>query len=328
MSSWRNMVDLHCHYLPGVDDGARSLDQGLELLRRAFDNGIDRIVLTPHIHPGRYNNTLQSLRARFETFRRAALSAQIPVQLALGGEVRFGGDLLPMLEQEMVPMFKSAAGEKTLLLEFPHHQIPAGAAQLVRWLKQNNITPLIAHPERNKELMKYPQRLEALLGEGCCVQVTAAAVIGKFGDGAQRASRYFLDRNWVSIVATDAHNLAHRPPLLREAAERVAVWYGDDVALRLVETAPAQLSAGNFAEAMPAVIRSAPRPEIITLSAADIAMDESEGSRREPVIGNGDLCGVALNHLQAELNRRAHRPGNAGKQASRILNLMKSWQPQ
>ena len=328
MLPWRDMVDLHCHYLPGVDDGARTLEQGLELLRRAFDNGINRIVLTPHVHPGRYDNTLQSLNSRFETFRRAVVSAQIPVQIALGGEVRFGDELLPMLERGAVPLFKTANGKQTLLLEFPHNQIPVGAERLVRWFRQNNITPMIAHPERNKELMKSPERLRTFLDEGCLVQVTAAAVIGKFGDRAQRTARYFLDRNWVSILATDAHNVEHRPPLLREAAERVASWYGDDVALRLVKVAPAAMSAGNFNEvAQPkaAQAKTAP-PEAASRIMVQIKIDER--GRREPTLGDGDLCGDALDHMRSELSKRAHRAGTAGKQAARILNLMKSWQTQ
>lgn len=321
------MTDVHCHYLPGVDDGARTLDQGLELLRCAAANGIERIVLTPHIHPGRYNNTLQSLRARFEAFRLRARSAGIPVRLALGGEVRFGDELLPLLERNAIPLFESAAGEKTLLLEFPHQQLPPGAERLLRWLRRNGIATLVAHPERNKSLMKDPARLQLLLDEGALVQVTAAAVIGKFGDSAKACARYFLDRNWVTIVATDAHNINYRPPLLREAAIKIARRYGEDVARRLVVEAPAQLSAGNFAASAATEIDLRRPPPELTKAELELEL-EADVTRREPTLGDGDLCGSAFQKMELELRRRAHHAGNSGRRAARILDLMRDWQAQ
>ena len=240
------MLDLHCHYLPGVDDGARTLDEGLALVRAAAANGIDRLVLTPHVHPGRYDNTLGKLQPRFEAFRRAVASAQIPVRLALGSEVRLCDELLPLLERGEVPLLESASGAKTLLLELPHSHVPAGCIAFIRWLQRRDITLLLVHPERNKELMSHPQRLQRLREAGCLVQITAAAVIGRFGARAQQVAAIFLEQQWVNVVASDAHNLRHRPPLMREAAAAIAERFGRDVAQQLVETAPAALTAGNF----------------------------------------------------------------------------------
>lgn len=336
MLRWRNMIDIHCHYLPGVDDGAETLEQGLELLRRSVDNGINRIVLTPHIHPGRYHNTLKSLRARFAAFQHRAERAHIPVQIALGGEVRFGDELLPMLEREEIPLFVSAAGEKTLLLEFPHHQIPPGAELLVQWLRRNEITPLIAHPERNKELMKKPERLQPLLEAGALAQVTAAAVIGKFGERAQVCARYFLDNNWVAVIATDAHNVAHRPPLLLEAATRVAKWYGEAVARRLVHTTPNYLCAGNFGivqsriEASSPVVEKPARPDAAR-SSFELSLPELNAERNtqriEPLLGDGNLSGNALQQLRVEFAQRADRQTD-GFQTAQIFSVMRPWQAQ
>lgn len=241
------MLDLHCHYLPGVDDGARTLADGIALVRASVANGIDRIVLTPHVHPGRYDNQKKSLKPRFEAFRRAVESAHIPVRLALASEARLCDELLSLLERDEVPLFKSAGGEQTLLLELPHNHIPAGSTAFIRWLLRRDIAPLIAHPERNKELMAHPQRLQQLREAGCKVQVTAAAIVGDFGARAQQTVNLFLDKGWVDLVASDAHNLRHRPPLMREARALLARRYGESIASELCLETPLALTAGNFA---------------------------------------------------------------------------------
>lgn len=246
MAEFAHMVDLHCHFLPAVDDGAESLEDAVALVRAAHANGISRILLTPHIHVGRYDNTRSSLSVRFETFRRALLAAAIPVELALAAEVRCSDEMIGLIERDEVPFLLDARGNKTLLLEMPHSHVPPGVDQLVRWLLKRNIRPLLAHPERNKEFMAYPQRVADLCTAGCLTQVTAAAVIGRFGERAQTTAQWLLDNDLVSIIATDAHNLQHRPPLLREAARWVADRYGVEHAWRLVGAAPAALSVGNF----------------------------------------------------------------------------------
>ena len=312
MSRRRTMVDLHCHYLPGVDDGARTLDDALALLRCAFDNGINRIVLTPHIHPGRYDNTLSSLRPRFEKFQRAVASAQIPISLALAGEVRFCDAVLPMLERAEVPLLESASGEKIVLLEFPHSHIPVGCTNFLRWLRRHDITALIVHPERNKQLMGDPQSLQQFVDAGCLTQITAAAVIGFFGKRAQHSARYFLDRNWVTVIATDAHNLQHRPPLLREAAECVASWYGDERAERLVEFAPAELSARSFDKA------GSPACGSISRALVGAVVNVAHA----PAAAETDICESAFTQMRSKLLARAHQPGVDGLKAARILQLM------
>lgn len=250
MNDFSRMVDLHCHYLPGVDDGAASLHEALELVRAAHANGISRIVLTPHMHVGRYENTFSSLRVRFETFRRAIAAEKIPVEIALAAEVRCSDELIDLIERDEVPFLLDARGNKTLLLEMPHSHVPPGADQFVRWLLKKNIRPLLAHPERNKELIKYPQRVAQLCKAGCLTQITAAAVVGRFGEKSQHAAQWLLHNNLVTIIATDAHNLQHRPPLLREAAQWVAQQFGDEHAWRLVGAGPAALSTGNFRRAI------------------------------------------------------------------------------
>lgn len=304
------MVDLHCHFLPAVDDGAKDLADGIALVRAAHANGISRIVLTPHIHVGRYENTRSSLEVRFETFRRALISAELPVELGLAAEVRCSDELIGLIERDEVPFMLDARGDKTLLLEMPHSHVPPGVDQLVRWLLKKDIRPMIAHPERNKEFMSYPQRIADLCKAGCLTQVTAAAVIGRFGDRAQATAEWLLDNNLVAIIATDAHNLHHRPPLLREAAQWVAQRYGAERAWRLVGAGPAALTAGNFRR-VPLLItarKSKAKIKSTTLEIEPVAFSASETVEliTPPHVTRGNLCVQAFTQLRALLRNRAN----------------------
>ncbi|MDB6063787.1 MAG: capsular biosynthesis protein [Verrucomicrobiaceae bacterium] len=331
MVEFARMVDLHCHYLPAVDDGAANLNEGLDLIRAAHDNGISRILLTPHIHVGRYDNTNSSLQTRFETFRRAITAANIPVEIALAAEVRCSDDLFGLIEQEEVPFLLDAKGNKTLLLEMPHSHVPPGVDQLVRWLLKRNIRPMLAHPERNKEFMKYPHRLADLCSAGCLTQITAAAVIGRFGEKSQHAAHALLNDDLVSVIATDAHNLQHRPPLLREAANWVAQNFGEERAWRLVGATPAALSTGNFYR------RAAqPRKSVAVIATHDLNLREApqvakpitvesfNSIKTAPTAGT-DFCEQAFSRLREKLNERAAQPGGAGSKAARTLAIMDDW---
>jgi protein-tyrosine phosphatase len=320
MADFSRMVDVHCHYLPAVDDGAANLDEGLALVRAAHTNGISRILLTPHIHVGRYENTRSSLQVRFETFRRAIFSANIPVEVALAAEVRCTDELMSLIERDEIPFLLDAHGNKTLLLEMPHSRVTPGVEQFVRWLQKKNITPLLAHPERNKEFIANPQRIADLCSAGCLAQITAAAVVGRFGDKSQRAAHWLLDKNLVAIIATDAHNLQHRPPLLREAAQWVAQRFGVEHAWRLVGATPAALTSGNFyrsaAIRQPRANAGPVRPKSETRTAAAVR------NQAEVIAPSKDFCEQAFAELRAQLLGRAAKIGRTGSQAARTLALM------
>lgn len=314
MAEFERMVDLHCHFLPAVDDGAENLAESIALVRAAHANGISRILLTPHIHVGRYENTRSSLAVRFETFQRALRSAEIPLELALAAEVRCSDELIGLIERDEVPFLLDARGNKTLLLEMPHSHVPPGVDQLVRWLQKRNIRVLLAHPERNKEFMAHPQRVADLCKAGCLTQVTAAAVIGRFGERAQATAHWLLDNNLVSIIATDAHNLRHRPPLLREAAQWVAQRYGAEHAWRLVGAAPAALTAGNFRR-VPLLTKVVNMSEKIktkenasAIVPAELRNSEATSAKvTEPSAAKRSLCEQAFAQLRALLRSHVHR---------------------
>jgi len=240
------MIDLHNHLLPGIDDGAPDLETALALARIAVQDGITHIVCTPHIHLGRYDNTPATIAIAKAQFIAGLQRANIPLQVASAAEVRFGMELMVGVGQNSIPFLGEWQGKRVLLLEFPHEDVPFGAERLTGWLLQRNIVPMLAHPERNKGIMRTPSKLKPFIEQGCLLQVTASAVAGHFGVAAEELAHQLLIQRLVTILASDAHNLKHRPPKMAEGMEHAARIVGDAQAEALVREIPWQIAQGHF----------------------------------------------------------------------------------
>lgn len=240
------MIDLHNHLLPGIDDGAEDVSKSVELASIAVADGISHLVCTPHIHPGRFDNTPETISVALATFRAALSEAGIALKVASAAEVRFGLELMEGITRGVIPFLGEWEGRNVLLLEFPHGEVPFGAEKLTQWMIQRNILPMIAHPERNKGIMKSRSKLKPFLQQGCLLQVTASSVSGGFGETARSIAEELLLEGCVTILATDAHNTDHRPPQLRPGVKAAAALIGDAPAANLVTRNPWKLAQGHF----------------------------------------------------------------------------------
>jgi len=239
------MIDLHCHLLPGIDDGPETLEEALEMARIAVANGIVAAHVTPHLQPGRWDNDLPKIAAAVEAYRAALAEAGIPLALGFAAEVRLDYEILPLIEAGRVPFLGTLEGYRVMLLEFPHSHVPVGADKFVAWLLARNIRPLIAHPERNKDLMRDPDKIEPFVREGCLLQITADAISGGFGELCALRAREFLERGWVSVIASDAHDTAERPPRIAPGRDAAALIVGEEEALRLTRGTPLSIVRGG-----------------------------------------------------------------------------------
>lgn len=235
------MIDLHCHFLPGIDDGAENIEQALELARLAVADGITVAAMTPHVHVGRYENFQSSIVKNTEAFQKVLEHKGIALKVVPAGEVRLNADVMDLVASGEAPFLGVLDGYRIMLLEFPHSQIPMGADKLVQWLLAQKIRPLIAHPERNKDVMRTHAKIEPFVNLGCLLQVTAGSLVGQFGSSAQKAAEYFLEQNWVSVLATDAHDALNRPPNLSLAKDYLLARGKSVLATRLLETTPARI---------------------------------------------------------------------------------------
>lgn len=235
------LVDTHSHILPGVDDGARNLDDALLLLKEAVKDGVMIQVLTPHIHARRYDNTRQSLLDRFREFRDKVHEARIAIELHLAGEVRICPEIPEMLDAEQIPWLGSWNGYRTFLLELPLNSIPAGSDKLVEWLRHQGVLPIIVHPERNAEIQAKPNKLRPFIELGCPIQITAASLLGRFGVAANKVACELLLADQVDTIASDCHNLRYRPPILSQGVKQAAKLIGHAKAVRLAVDRPLEL---------------------------------------------------------------------------------------
>jgi len=241
------MIDLHCHFLPGIDDGAQNLADGLALAQAAAADGITYSMMTPHILPGRYDNTRSSIEQAFKDFRLALRKARIPLHIGMAAEVRLSPDIIALLSQNEVPFLGELDGYRIMLLEFPHTQITPGADKLVERLLKYGIRPLIAHPERNQDVIRDLSKIAPFVEMGCFLQITAGALVGRFGRAPQRRALQLLELDVFKVLASDAHNLDGRRPLLREGMEAAAKVVGAQAAHDLVNRNPRMILRGRVA---------------------------------------------------------------------------------
>lgn len=237
------MIDLHCHLLPGIDDGPEDLASALKLARHAVAAGIRTSVVTPHMHPVRYDNLAANIRDAAQDFQQILDAEGIALQILHAAEVRLDHEILSWVGDGHIPWLGHWQGERVMLLEFPHSQVPVGADKLVAWLLKQGIRPMIAHPERNKDIMRSTDKLLPFVRMGCLLQVTAGAVAGSFGEFARLRAVDLLERGWVTVLASDAHNMEARPPELEPGRIAAAKIVGEEESWRMVRDRPAEIIA-------------------------------------------------------------------------------------
>ncbi len=236
------ITDLHCHLLPGVDDGARDLDTALELCRRACEEGVAVAITTPHTLDGVYDVQRATARRALQTLRTALGREGIPLRVELAAECRYDA-ALPTLLRDSPDVSLDGAG-RYLLLELPHEQVPAGLPQLMFALQTRGTTPVIAHPERNLGVRRDPDQVEAWVERGVLLQLTAGSLSGAFGGPIGRCAERLLRRGWAHVVASDAHSPGKRPPAMQAAVRCVRALVGNDAARALFVDNPAAIARG------------------------------------------------------------------------------------
>jgi len=232
------MVDLHCHLLPGIDDGAQHIEESVEMCRRAALDGCTAIVATPHQRTEPWDP--RDVAALGEL--RRGLQERIGTSLVLlpGAEVRIDSELLDELERLPESGLLPLAGSRYLLLEFHRAPSPAGIDpfDLLHELQVAGWRPIFAHPEFIPWLAVDPDLAAALVERGALFQLTAMSVTGDFGRRPQAVCETFLDRRLAHFVASDAHGPARRPPGLTRARQAIAERCGEELARRLVVDNP------------------------------------------------------------------------------------------
>lgn len=240
------MIDIHTHILPGIDDGAKDLTESLALLKLAENDGITHMVATPHIHVGRFDNAIAQIQNDLESLKQEALKEGINVKLAAAAEVRLDIELMAMVMANKLPFIGKMADKNVLLLELPHSHMPQGYDKFIQWLAKQNIRVIIPHPERNRDIQSNLYYIQHLNQLGCDFQLTASSIEGEWGESAQTIALQMLQDGLVNYVASDAHSVKRRPPILSQARKTVAQLLGEERATALFVTNPLQLTEYLF----------------------------------------------------------------------------------
>jgi protein-tyrosine phosphatase len=229
------VIDLHCHILPGIDDGARDISVSLEMARASVADGVMVLACTPHILPGLYHNTGPQIRQATADLQQALDEAQIPLRLISGADVHIVPDLVAGLRAGRL---LSLADTRYVLVEPPHHVAPVKMEDLFFNLVVAGYVPILTHPERLSWIEAQYPTIQRLVRGGVWMQVTAGSLTGAFGRSAQYWARRMLDEGYVHILATDAHDMGRRAPSLSKGRNLAATQVGAQEAERLVLTRP------------------------------------------------------------------------------------------
>ncbi len=236
------MIDLHCHILPGLDDGASDLEEALEMCRIASSDGIRTIVATPHMLNGMFAVDTGAVHRGVADLREALKGEGIPIEILPGADVHLD---LSLPERAAEGEVVTVAGRgRHLLLELPQDIVPREVGEVIFRLQLKGITPIITHPERNVEIQQHPGLLNRLIEQGSLTQITAGSLTGAFGSRVRECALKLLHARAVHVVATDAHNTGRRSPRLSEARRVVEEELGPEEAEIIFDDRPGKILEG------------------------------------------------------------------------------------
>lgn len=218
------MIDLHCHILPGIDDGAKTVEDSLAMAEKAISQGITHILCTPHHMNGKYINHANEVIQRVADLQKELDQRNLPLTLLEGQEIRLNGSLLDQLTTQ--DLLFTDLENTYLLIEFPTMDVPAYTEQLFFELFSRGHVPVIVHPERNAKFREDPNRLLSFLDMGVITQLTAPSIVGIFGKSIQKTAMTMMEHNMLHMVASDAHGVNTRNFYLKEAYEKIEKEFG------------------------------------------------------------------------------------------------------
>lgn len=244
------MIDLHCHILPGIDDGAGDIDVALRMARLAVEHGTRVLACTPHVFPSVYDNKGPDIIKRVAELQAILTAEGIPLRLVSGGDVHVAPDLVAKLRSGEA---LSLNGSRYVLVEPPHHVMPPRMAEMFFDLLSVGYVPILTHPERMSWIEREYDVIEQLFASGVWMQITGGAITGTFGRRARHWSEKMLRDGMVHIVASDGHDPERRPPILKPAFEALSELVGAEEAENLVKVRPLGILRNLSPDSLPAL---------------------------------------------------------------------------
>ncbi|MGE7761374.1 tyrosine-protein phosphatase [Peribacillus sp. NPDC097895] len=219
------MIDIHSHILPEMDDGSGNIQESIEMARKAVEQGITDIIATPHYIKGKYENDKEKVEEETRKLNQVLDEMDIPLKVWPGQEIRISDVLIDDYDNNKIMGLNAS---RYILLELPLNHVPRYMERLIYDLQMKRMTPIIAHPERNLEIIKNPQLLKELIWKGAYSQITAGSITGKFGWRTKRFSKFLVHSGLTHFIASDSHNVGNRGFQIREANKIIEKSFGKD----------------------------------------------------------------------------------------------------
>lgn len=207
------MIDMHCHILFGVDDGPKTIEDTIRIVEMAATEGITDMIATPHAFSPHFHVPKEEIESQIRLLKEILKAGGYPIKIHAGQEVRIHGNVI---ENIIKSKAMTLAGSRYLLLELPSQSIPLYTVSVIQTMLENEVIPIIAHPERNRAIAEKPARLERLIRQGAFAQVNAGSLSGHFGKSVQRLSILLVEANLIHTYGSDVHDTKTRPLLFNE----------------------------------------------------------------------------------------------------------------
>jgi len=232
------IIDIHCHIIPGVDDGSENMETSIEMMRMAYEAGTRGMIVTPHYKPRHRNAELDTINELISKLQGECKKRGIKIKLYPGNELYYHLDLVNELEERRA---NTLASSNYVLIEFN----PGDMYEKIRDGLYSSLSygymPILAHVERYENVMKNIDRVRDLINLGCYIQVNSGSVMGEFGFTTKRNVKKLLKEELVHFIASDAHGTGRRNPDMSSCAEYIAKKYGEDYKRQLFSINPAKV---------------------------------------------------------------------------------------
>jgi protein-tyrosine phosphatase len=238
------MIDIHTHILPAIDDGPTTMTESVEMCRIAVNDGIKKMIATPHVQNGMYDLDANKVLEKIHLLNQLVKQEGLDLVIFPGAEVHLNDRLLDAEILKESSILTINGGKKYILLEFPFQWVPSGTEHVIFKLRSMGFTPILPHLERNFKIQRDPSMVRHFAEMGAILQVTAQSITGDFDAAPMKCALWMLKNNLVHVIASDAHSPAGRPPILSKALKVVSDKLGEEAANKMVLDHPRMILEG------------------------------------------------------------------------------------
>lgn len=239
----KRYIDIHSHILPQLDDGSKNMDQTLEMLKTAYEEGIKTIITTPHYHEGRSVKSMETVEACLQSVRETIREILPQMNLFLGCEIYYSHDCVKLLNDKKIP---TMADSRYVLVEFSPRVEYRYQKNAIQELLLEGYCPIIAHIERYEQVAKDIDIIKEYIDMGAYIQANAMSVLGGSGRSYKRILKRLLKNHCIHFIATDAHSNRTRAPRLQKCVDYITKKYGSDYAKELFIDNPNQILSNEY----------------------------------------------------------------------------------